>query len=163
VAYFFSPASLGLILKLKGRLNVISYLPHLQAILNAVSLVLICLAYLAIKSGNKELHKKLMISALGVSAVFLVSYLTYHANVGHVPFAGEGVVRTFYFTLLFTHIGCAAIALVLIIMTVFRAWKGMFERHKAIARWTFPIWAFVCASGIVVYVMAFHIYVGLNA
>jgi len=139
---------------------VISYLPHFQAILNATSLVLIVCAYVAIKSANKQRHKKFMISALVVSTVFLVSYLTYHANVGHVPFKGVGDIRYVYFILLFTHIACAALALVLIIITVWRAWKGVFEKHKTIAKWTFPIWAFVCISGIIIYVMAFHIYAG---
>jgi len=141
-------------------MEILDFLPHFQASLNAISLILITLAYLAIKSGNKERHKKLMISALGVSGVFLISYLYYHAHIGHVPFAGQGGIRTVYFTILFTHIAFAAIALVMIIMTVWRALiKADFVRHKAIARYTFPIWAFVCASGIVVYVMAFHIYV----
>jgi len=147
-------------LKHEGSFILISILPHFQAILNAISLILIVSAYIAIKSGNKERHIKLMISALGVSSIFLVSYLIYHANVGHVPFEGVGPVRYFYFSLLIIHIICAVVALVMIIMTVLRAWKGIFEKHKAIARWTFPIWAFVCASGIVIYLMAFHIYTG---
>lgn len=141
-------------------MEILDFLPHFQATLNAISLILITLAYLAIKSGDKERHKKLIISALGVSAVFLISYLYYHAHIGHVPFAGKGGIRTVYFTILFTHIAFAAIALVMIIMTVWRALvKADFVRHKAIAQYTFPVWAFVCASGIVVYVMAFHIYV----
>lgn len=137
---------------------MIAYLPHLQATLNGISLILISLAYVAIRSGNKERHKKLMLSALAVSSVFLVSYLTYHAQVGHVPFEGVGGIRIVYFSILFTHIACAALCLVMILMTAFRALKGTFERHKKIARWTLPLWGFVCVSGIVIYVMAFHIY-----
>lgn len=141
-------------------MDILDVLPHFQASLNAISLILITLAFIAIKTGKTELHKKLMISALAVSSVFLVSYLYYHAHIGHVPFAGQGGVRTLYFTILFTHIAFAAVALVMIIMTVWRALiKKEYGRHKAIARFTFPVWAFVCASGIVVYVMAFHIYV----
>ncbi|SCA54867.1 Predicted membrane protein [Candidatus Terasakiella magnetica] len=142
-------------------MEILPILPHFQAILNAVSLILICLAFIAVKSGDKERHKKLMIAALAVSSVFLVSYLYYHAHIGHVPFKGEGGIRTVYFTILFTHILMAAIALVLIIMAVWRALiKQDYTSHKKVARFTFPIWAFVCASGIVVYVMAFHIYTG---
>ncbi|MDV7338706.1 DUF420 domain-containing protein [Terasakiella sp. A23] len=139
-------------------MEILDILPHFQASLNAISLILITLAFLAVKSGDKERHKKLMISALAVSTIFLISYLYYHAHIGHVPFNGEGGIRSVYFTILFTHIAFAALALVMIIMTVLRAIKGDFIRHKAIARYTFPVWAFVCASGIVVYVMAFHIY-----
>ncbi len=141
-------------------MDILSVLPHLNASLNAISLILISLAFLAVKSGNKEKHKKLMISALSVSAVFLVSYLYYHANIGHTPFKGEGGIRPVYFTILFTHIGFAALALVLIILTVLRAFLQKFDQHKKIARFTFPVWVFVCVSGIVVYVMAFHLYTG---
>lgn len=137
---------------------VLDILPHFQALMNFISLILITSAFFAIKRGNKVLHIQLMCAALGVSAVFLVSYLIYHANVGHVPFAGEGGVRYLYFTILFTHIGFAAACLGMIIVTVLRAYKQVFERHKSIARWTYPIWSFVCVSGIVVYLMAFHIY-----
>jgi putative membrane protein len=141
-------------------MELLDFLPHFQASLNALSLVLITLGYMAIKSGNRDLHKKIMISALCVSAVFLVSYLYYHANIGHVPFASEdGTIRAIYFTILFIHIAAAAVTLGMIIITVWRALvKQDFVRHKAIARYTFPTWAFVCVSGIVVYVMAFHMY-----
>ncbi|WP_135078251.1 DUF420 domain-containing protein [Terasakiella sp. SH-1] len=142
-------------------MEILSILPHFQATLNALSLLLITMAFMAVKGGKEHLHKKLMISALAVSAVFLVSYLYYHAHVGHVPFKGEGGVRTVYFTILFSHIVMAAIVLVMIILSVWRALiQKDFIRHKAIARYTFPLWTFVCASGIVVYVMAFHIYTG---
>ncbi len=145
-------------------MEILDILPHFQAATNAISLILIILAYLAIKSGHKLLHRRLMISALGVSAAFLVSYLYYHAIIGHVPFKGEGGVRVIYFALLFAHIFMAAVALVLIILSVWRALvEKDFSRHKAISRYTFSIWAFVCASGIVVYVMAFHIYTGTGA
>lgn len=141
-------------------MDILEILPHFNASLNAVSLVLISFAYIAIKSGNKERHKKLMVSALSVSVVFLISYLYYHGKIGHVPFEGVGFVRPVYFTILFTHIGFAAVCLILIIFTVLRAIMGQFERHKKIARITFPIWAFVCVSGIIVYVMAFHLFTG---
>ena len=141
-------------------MDILDVLPHLNALLNATSLVLISIAYVAIQSGDKAKHKKMMISALAVSTVFLVSYLYYHANVGHTPFKGEGGVRPVYFFILFTHIGAAAIALVMIIITVLRAILGQFDKHRPIAKLTFPLWWFVCASGIVVYVMAFHAYTG---
>ncbi|WP_419796614.1 MAG: DUF420 domain-containing protein [Terasakiella sp.] len=140
-------------------MDILDFLPHFQAFLNATSLILICFAFKAVKSGHVIRHKQLMISALAVSCVFLVSYLYYHAHIGHVPFEGQGMVRPVYFTILFTHIGFAALALVMIIMAVWRALvRKDFGAHKRIARFTFPIWVFVCSSGIVVYVMAFHIY-----
>ncbi|WP_417840295.1 DUF420 domain-containing protein [Terasakiella sp.] len=140
-------------------MDILDFLPHFQAFLNATSLILICFAFGAVKSGHTIRHKQLMVSALAVSGVFLVSYLYYHAHIGHVPFEGQGIVRPIYFTILFTHIGFAALVLVMIIMAVWRALvRKDFVAHKRIARITFPIWVFVCSSGIVVYIMAFHIY-----
>jgi len=140
-------------------MDILDFLPHFQASLNGLTLLLITAAFIAVKQGRRDQHRQLMIAALAVSAVFLVSYLYYHAHVGHVPFQGQGGVRPVYFTILFSHIILAAICLVMIIVAVWRALiRQDFIAHRKIARLTFPVWVFVCCSGIVVYVMAFHIY-----
>ena len=133
-------------------------LAHFQAFLNGLSLVLLLSAFAFIRAGNREAHKKTMISAVAVSGVFLISYLTYHYHIRHTPFGGEGIIRPVYFTILIVHIIAAALCLPMIIVTLLRAWKARFDRHKGIARWTLPLWLFVSFSGLVVYTMAFHIY-----
>ncbi|RED50841.1 DUF420 domain-containing protein [Aestuariispira insulae] len=133
-------------------------LAHFQAFCNALSLVLLTVAYFFIRSGRREAHKRTMIGAITVSAIFLASYLTYHYHIGQTPFSGEGFIRPVYFTILIIHILAAVICLPMIITTILRAWKKRFDRHKAIARYTLPLWLFVCVSGLVVYAMAFHIY-----
>jgi uncharacterized membrane protein YozB (DUF420 family) len=99
-----------------------------------------------------------MIGALTVSVAFLVTYLIYHFNSGLAKFGGEGIIRPIYFTLLITHVAFAAVITPLVPITVYRALKGRFERHKRIARWTWPLWMFVAVSGVVVYVMAVQLY-----
>jgi len=145
--------------------DIIPVLPHLQAALNITTVCLISIAYYNIRQQNRAVHRKFMIAALVVSALFMISYLTYHSQVGNVKFAGEGGVRPIYFTILATHVILAALIVPMVIITAFHALRGSFERHKRIARWTFPIWLYVCVSGVIVYLMAFHIYpplVGLS-
>lgn len=146
-------------------MDIIPVLPHLQAALNITTVCLISIAYYNIRQQNRAVHRKFMIAALVVSALFMISYLTYHSQVGNVKFAGEGGVRPIYFTILATHVILAALIVPMVIITAFHALRGSFERHKRIARWTFPIWLYVCVSGVIVYLMAFHIYpplVGLS-
>ena len=99
-----------------------------------------------------------LIVTLVVSSVFLVSYLSYHAMVGYQPFAGHGLIRPVYFALLGSHIVLAAIIVPLVLATVWFAARGQFDRHPRIARWTLPIWMYVSLSGVVVYVLGFHVY-----
>ncbi|MBF0620480.1 MAG: DUF420 domain-containing protein [Magnetococcales bacterium] len=148
----------------------IGYLPHLQAALNVLSTLFILLGVGRIRRNNRSGHIMAMILALITSSIFLASYLVYHAYVGHVEFAGVGEVRAIYFTILISHVLFAAIALVMIIMTVLRAWKGIrlersggdgstqLEAHRRIAYKTAFIWLYVSVTGVVVYWMAFHIY-----
>jgi len=138
--------------------DIIPVLPHLQAALNITTVCLISIAYYNIRQQNRGVHRKFMIAALVVSALFMVSYLTYHSQVGNVKFAGEGGVRPVYFTILASHVILAALIVPMVIITAFHALRGSFERHKRIARWTFPTWLYVCVSGVIVYLMAFHIY-----
>ncbi len=139
-------------------MDIIAVLPHLQAGLNVLTVCLISVAYYNIRQDNRAVHRKLMIAALTVSALFMVSYLTYHSQVGNVKFAGEGGVRPIYFTILASHVILAALIVPMVIITAFHALRGSFERHKRIARWTFPIWIYVSVSGVIVYLMAFHLY-----
>ena len=139
-------------------MEVIPLLPHLQAGLNATTICLISLAYYNIRRENRVQHKRFMVAALTVSALFMVSYLTYHSQVGNVKFAGEGGVRPIYFVILVSHVILAALIVPMVVTSVFHALRGSFERHRRIARWTFPLWIYVSVSGIVVYLMAFHLY-----
>src|ERR1700755_1052914 len=115
-----------------------SVLPHLNAALNATSFVLLVAALYQIKRGNVQFHRRLMLSALVVSCLFLVSYVVYHAQYGSVRFTGQGVVRAIYFVILVTHVFLAAVIVPLIIITLRRALAGDFARHRRIARWTYP-------------------------
>jgi uncharacterized membrane protein YozB (DUF420 family) len=137
---------------------VIALMPPFQAVMNALAIALLSAGYYFIRTGNRAMHRNCMIVTLAVSSVFLVSYLSYHAMVGYQPFAGEGLIRPFYFTLLGSHIVLAAIIVPLVLATVWFAARGQFDRHPRIARWTLPIWMYVSISGVVVYVLGFHVY-----
>lgn len=132
-------------------------LPHLNAVLNAIAGVLLTLGFIFIKSGRIQAHKRCMISAFAVSALFLASYVTYHAQVGSRPFPGTGIVRTIYFTILIPHVVLAAAVLPLALVTLRRGLKRDDARHRRIARWTLPIWLFVSVTGVVVYVMLYRL------
>ena len=134
-------------------------LPAVNAILNATAAILLVRGYFLIRAGKRDQHKKTMIAAFTVSAVFLVCYLIYHANVGAVYFQKTGFIRYVYLTILFTHTVLAAAVPFLAIITLRRALKaektGDFSRHRRIARWTLPIWLYVSVTGVVVYLMLF--------
>jgi protein SCO1/2/putative membrane protein len=133
-----------------------SRLATVNATLNGLCAVLLIAGFLAVRSGRVELHRRLMKSAFAVAVLFLISYLVYHARVGSVPYQGVGPIRTVYFTILISHTLLAAAVPVLAIVTLRRALKGRFEAHRAIARWTLPIWLYVSVTGIVVYWMVYH-------
>ncbi len=130
----------------------------LNASLNGVSAVLLAGGYAAIRSGKIAVHKAFMISAFAVSSVFLVSYLVYHYRVGHVAFHGQGWIRPVYFVLLTTHTILAVVIVPMILVTLRRAWLEKFDRHRAIARWTLPLWFYVSVTGVVVYLLVYQIY-----
>ncbi len=130
----------------------------LNATLNGTSAILLAAGYAAIRSGKRELHKRLMISAFGVSTIFLVSYLVYHYRVGHVAFQGHGWIRPVYFALLLSHTLLAIVIVPLILVTLRRAWLERFDKHRVIARWTLPLWFYVCVTGVIVYLMVYVIY-----
>jgi putative membrane protein len=130
----------------------------LNAALNGTSAILLAAGYAAIRKRKIELHKKLMVSAFVVSTIFLISYLIYHYRVGHVVFQGHGWVRTFYLVLLTSHTILAIVIVPLILITLRRAWLQRFDKHRIIARWTLPLWFYVCITGVIVYVMVYQIY-----
>jgi uncharacterized membrane protein YozB (DUF420 family) len=131
-------------------------LPAVNAILNAIAGVLLVAGYVLIRSGRRDLHRKVMLAAFTTSAVFLASYLVYHAQVGSVRFTRQGFVRPLYFTILITHVVLAAAVLPLALITLSRGLKGRFARHRAIARWTLPVWLYVSVTGVLVYVLLYR-------
>lgn len=131
-------------------------LPALNATLNFTAAVLLVIGYILIRNGKRAAHEKVMYTAFATSIAFLISYLVYHAQVGSVRFQKTGTIRTVYLSILLTHTVLAAAVPVLAVMTLFRARKGNFARHKAIARWTLPIWLYVSVTGVVVYWMLYQ-------
>jgi uncharacterized membrane protein YozB (DUF420 family) len=136
----------------------LSDLPALNASLNATAGVLLVIGYTLIRRGRVRQHRAVMIAACTVSALFLTSYVIYHANIGSKPFPGRGPVRLVYFTILITHVLLAAAVPPLALVTLSRGLRGRFDRHVAIARWTFPIWLYVSVTGVIVYLMLYRMY-----
>lgn len=135
-----------------------SVLPHLNATLNATSFVLLVLGFFFIRRGNVKGHVACMVSALSVSILFLVSYVVYHYNYGSVRFTGQGLVRTVYLAILLTHVVLAIVIVPLVVLTVRRALRRDFIRHRRIARWTYPLWLYVSVSGVAVYLLLYQLY-----
>lgn len=131
-------------------------LPALNAALNSISTVFLSVGWVFILRRDIRRHRACMLAAFATSALFLTSYLVYHANVGSVAFQGQGGVRVVYFTILITHIILAALILPLALMTLSRALSQRFDRHRAIARWTLPIWLYVSVTGVVIYLMLYQ-------
>lgn len=131
----------------------INEIPALNASLNAVATVLLTIGFVLIKQGKREAHRKVMFTACIVSSVFLVGYVTHKILIRgvHTPFGGEGAIRTVYYTMLISHIILAMSIAYLVPRTFTFAIKGNYERHKAWAKWTFPIWYYVSVTGVLVY------------
>ena len=129
----------------------------MNAALNATSALFVLFGFVAVRSKRIKLHRALMVTALTASTLFLISYLYYHSQVGSVKFQGQGPIRPVYFTILITHTFLAVAILPLVLVTVYRALREDFARHKRIARWTFPIWLYVSVTGIIVYTMLYHL------
>jgi uncharacterized membrane protein YozB (DUF420 family) len=136
----------------------IADLPTLNALLNAVAATLLVVGYMLIRRRRIEQHRRVMLAAFATSALFLVSYLVYHANVGSRPFPGQGPIRIVYYTILVSHIVLAAAILPLALITLSYGLRAKFERHVPIARWTLPIWLYVSVTGVVVYLMLYRLY-----
>ena len=136
----------------------ISYLPHLNACLNGTSAILLFAGFSFIRSGKVAAHRACQISALVVSTLFLVSYLTYHYFHGTTRFQGSGLARPIYFTILTSHTILAIVIVPLIAITFVRAFRLDFVRHRKIARITLPLWFYVSITGVIVYLMLYQIY-----
>ena len=135
----------------------VSDLPALNATLNGVAGILLSFGYAFIRRGRRAAHRACMLAACATSALFLVSYVVYHANAGSKPFPGTGPARAVYFVILITHVVLAAVILPMSLVTLTRALRGRFDRHVRIARWTLPIWLYVSVTGVVVYWMLYRL------
>ena len=133
-------------------------LTHVLAVLNAATIVVLLYAFSRIRAKDRQGHRRAMLVAIAIGAVFLAVYLIYHAFAGLAKFGGEGVIRPIYFTLLAIHVVMAFAVAVLAPLTVYNALRGRFAIHRRFARVTFPSWLFVAVSGLIVYVMAVHLY-----
>lgn len=135
----------------------LSSLPTLNALLNATSAIFLAGGYYFIRKRKERLHRLCMLSACGVTIAFLVSYLTYHIQVGSVRFRHQGWIRPVYFGILTSHTILAVVIVPLVILTLSRALKARFDRHKKIAHWTLPLWFYVSVTGVVIYGMLYHL------
>jgi uncharacterized membrane protein YozB (DUF420 family) len=140
------------------KLKTMSYLPTLNACLNATSAILLLSGFYFIRQHNVRAHRACMASAFIVSILFLVSYLTYHYHAGATHFTGQESVRVVYFAILISHTILAALVPILAIVTLRRALQGQYPAHRRIARWTLPIWLYVSVTGVMVYLMLYHLY-----
>jgi len=131
-------------------------LPAVNAILNATSALLLATGFVLIRQGRRDAHRRVMLTALASSALFLTSYLVYHAQVGSVRFQGRGPVRTVYFTILLTHTVLAMAIVPLVAFTLVPALRGRYARHRRLARVTLPLWAYVSVTGVVIYWMLYR-------
>lgn len=136
----------------------VSFLPAVNAMLNGASAVLLLTGRTLIAQKRVAAHRKVMIATVITSTLFLVCYLVYHSQVGSVRFQGQGWVRPVYFGILLTHTVLAVMIVPMVLMSLSRGLRGNFERHRAIARWTFPLWLYVSVTGVVIYVMLYHLY-----
>jgi uncharacterized membrane protein YozB (DUF420 family) len=135
---------------------MIHELPAVNATLNLTSGILLIVGYFLIRSGRIGQHRRCMQAAFFASSLFLISYVVYHLQVGSVRFTRSGFVRPIYYTILITHVTCAAAVLPLAIVTLSRGLKGRYLDHRRIARWTLPVWLYVSVTGVLVYVLLYQ-------
>ena len=134
----------------------LAQLPALNAVLNGLSGCLLVCGYASIRAKRVPLHRAFMLGAFAVSVIFLTSYLIYHFNQPVKPYPGEGFWQVFYYIMLFTHVVLAVAVPPLALITLYRALKGQFDRHRRIARITFPVWLYVSVTGVLVYLMLYQ-------
>lgn len=133
-------------------------LPAVNATLNGISAILLTTGWILIRKRRIAQHRVVMLSAFATSTLFLICYVIYHANVGSRPFPGRGAIRTLYFAVLIPHIILAAAVVPLSLITLSRALRSRFDKHRRIARWTLPIWLYVSVTGVIVYLMLYQMY-----
>ena len=131
--------------------------PLLNAVLNGTSALLLSSGFIAIRRRRIAVHKACMLTACATSVLFLVSYLLYHYQVGSTAFTGQGAIRVVYFTVLISLTVLAEVNVPLVIMTLYRAWREQWPRHRRLARWTFPLWLYVSVTGVVIYIMLYQL------
>jgi uncharacterized membrane protein YozB (DUF420 family) len=136
----------------------VSDLPALNATLNGAAALLLATGYTFIRRRNVRAHRASMLGALAASALFLTSYVVYHANAGSKPFPGTGLIRGVYFFILITHVVLAAAIVPMALVTLSRALRERFDLHVRIARWTLPLWLYVSVTGVGIYVMLYRLY-----
>jgi uncharacterized membrane protein YozB (DUF420 family) len=134
----------------------LTLLPTVNAILNASAALVMVAGFAAIRRGRVAVHRACMLTAVGLSSAFLISYVVYHAQVGSRPYGGTGWSRTLYFSILLSHTVLAVAIVPLVVTTLYRALRARFARHVRIARWTLPLWLYVSVTGVVVYWMLYH-------
>ena len=145
--------------KLGYDVEPLSFLPPIYATINGITAVVLVLAVLAIKKGNRKLHENLMKTAIGCSITFLGMYVAYHMTSDSTKFGGEGIIKYVYFFILISHIILSVIIIPLVLITYVRALAEVFDKHKKIAKITFPIWLYVAVTGVIIYLMISPYYV----
>jgi len=136
----------------------LTQLPLLNASLNLASASLLVLGLRFIRQDRRLAHRRCMLAALTTSCLFLIGYLTYHYQVGHTRFTDPAWFRPIYLGLLLTHVLLAVVIVPLVLITLYLALRGQFDRHKGIARWTWPIWMYVSVTGVIIYLLLYHIF-----
>ena len=158
------PVAVAILFKIKLKdfgynVQPLSFLPAIYATINGITALLLISALIAIKNGKRKTHEYLMKTAIGLSVLFLVLYVAYHMTTDSTKYGGEGIMRTVYFVILISHIGLSIIVIPLVLTTYVKALSQQFDKHKKIARITFPIWLYVAITGVIVYLMISPYYV----
>ena len=135
----------------------LSMWPLLNAVLNGASAALLSTGFVAIRRRRADVHRACMLTACAMSVLFLVSYLLYHYQVGSTAFTGQGAIRVVYFTVLISHTVLAMVIVPLVVITLYRAWREQWPRHRRLARWTLPLWLYVSVTGVVIYIMLYQL------
>lgn len=153
------PLAVAILFKVKIPGYDLSFLPPIYASINGLTAILLVIAVVAIKNKKRKLHENLMKTCIGLSAAFLVMYVLYHMTSDSTPYGGAGPVRIVYYVILISHILLSVAVVPIVLFTFSRALSGNFERHKALAKFTFPIWLYVAITGVIVYLMISPYYV----
>ncbi len=153
------PIAVAVLFKVKIPGYDLRFLPPIYASINGLTAILLIVAVVAIKNNKRKLHENLMKTCIGLSAVFLVMYVLYHMTSDSTPYGGEGPIRVVYYVILISHILLSVVVVPFVLFTFSRALSGNFERHKALARFTFPIWLYVAVTGVIVYLMISPYYI----
>lgn len=147
------PVLVAVLFRVKVKGYDLSFLPHIYASINGLTAILLVTAVVAVVNGKRKLHEMIMKTCIGLSATFLVMYVAYHMTTESTPFGGTGFIRYIYFFVLISHIVLSVVITPLVLFTFSRALGGNFQRHRALARYTFPIWLYVAVSGVIVYLL----------